>query len=149
MTEREQLRAEIKRRLNSYRDMKAEHDQIRDELLALEILMGSPSGPNLDGMPRSSGVSNPVANQAIKHITLEQRYKAQLARLAAAQEQIEDTIDALEPTERRLARFRYIDGLTWEKVCERMCYSWMQTHRIHGRMLDKLVNAELEKRSAE
>jgi hypothetical protein len=76
-------------------------------------------------------------------------FRVPIARLAAAQAQIEDTIDALEPTERRLARFRYIDGLTWEKVCDRMCYSWMQTHRIHGRMLDKLVNAELIKRSTE
>ena len=56
-------------------------------------------------------------------------------------------IEGLEPTERKLARFRYIDGLAWEAVCEMMTYSWRQTHRIHGRMLDKLAAAETERRS--
>ncbi|MBQ3065357.1 MAG: hypothetical protein IJC98_03875 [Clostridia bacterium] len=45
-----------------------------------------------------------------------------------------------------MARYRYIDGLSWENVCEKMNYSWRQTHRIHSAMLDKLVDAELEKR---
>ena len=148
MTDREQIRAEIKRQLNSYKDLRAEHQQLLDELRQLEIAMSAPPGPNWDGMPRSPGTSNPVERMAIKHITLEQRYEAQLERLAAAQILIEDMIEGLEPTERRLARFRYIDGLTWDAVCDKMNYSWRQTHRIHGRMLDKLVAAELERRNA-
>lgn len=149
MTEREQIRSDIKRKLNSYRDLRAEHQQIRDELQQLEGVIGSPSGPNLDGMPRSPGVSNPVERLTIRHIGLEQRYRAQLDGLIAGQAEIEDLIEGLEPTERRLARFRYIDGLSWEKVCDKMNYSWRQTHRIHGRMLDKLVAAELERRNAQ
>lgn len=148
MTDREQIKAEIKRKLYSYQDLRAEHHQLLDELRQLEALMASPSGPNLDGMPRASGTSNPVERKAIKHIELEKRYQAQLEELAAAQVEIENTIEGLEPTERRLARFRYIDGLTWEKVCDKMNYSWRQTHRVHGRMLDKLVAAEIERRNA-
>lgn len=148
MTEREQVRIDIKRLLNSYRDLSAEHRQLSDELERLEVLMRSPSSPNMDGMPRSPGVSNPVESMTTKHIELEQRYQEQLEKLVARQVEIEDMIEGLEPTERRLARFRYIDGLTWETVCEKICYSWMQTHRIHGRMLDKLVDAELKKRKA-
>lgn len=145
---RDQIRIDIKKRLNSYRDLRAEHQQIRDELQQLEGVIGSPSGPNLDGMPRSPGVSNPVERLTIKHIGLEQRYRAQLDGLIAGQAEIEDLIEGLEPTERRLARFRYIDGLSWEKVCDKMNYSWRQTHRIHGRMLDRLVAAEIERRNA-
>ena len=52
-------------------------------------------------------------------------------------------LENLEPTERKLARFRYIDGLTWEEVCDVMAYSWRQTHRIHGRMLDKLADRQM------
>lgn len=149
MTEREQIRIDIKRQLNSYRSLQAEQRQIEDELYRLELLMIAPSSPNLDGMPRSPGVSNPVESMVTKHIMLEERYKAQIEKLITAQEVIEDIIDGLEPTERRLARFRYIDGLTWEATCERISYSWMQTHRIHGRMLDKLVDAELKRRKAQ
>lgn len=147
MTETELIRINLKRQLNSYRDLSAEHRQIADELARLEALMGSPSCPNLDGMPRgASGPGNPVESKAFKHMELEQRYREQLEKLAAAQAAIEGLIEGLEPTERRLARFRYIDGLAWEAVCEKMNYSWRQTHRIHGRMLNRLVAAEIERR---
>lgn len=149
MTEREQIRLEIKERLNSYRELKAEHKQLVGELRLLEEIMDGPSSPNMDGMPRSPGVSNPVERMVTKYIMLEERYRAQLDKLVGQQVAIEDMIEQLESTERRLARFRYIDGLTWENVCERMCYSWRQTHRIHGRILDKLVDAEIERRSKE
>lgn len=149
MTEREQIRLEIKKQLNSYQDLRAEHQQIRDELRRLEVLMSAPASPNWDGMPRSPGNSNPVERMVVKHLTLEQRYETKLDELIAAQEEIEDIIEALEPTERRLARFRYIDGLSWDTVCEKMNYSWRQTHRIHGRMLDRLAAAELERRNAQ
>ena len=148
MIEQEQVRIELKRKLNSYRDLSAEHRQLSEALARLEALMSAPSGPNLTGMPRSPGVSNPVERAAFKHIELERRYKAQLERLVTGQAEIENLIEGLEPTERRLARFRYIDGLTWEDVCDKMNYSWRQTHRIHSRLLDKLVAAELERRKA-
>lgn len=146
MTEREQLKIDIKKELNSYRGLKAEQRQLQEELRQLEALMASPSGPNLDGMPRSPGVSNPVEKMVTKYIMLEERYRTQIAQMVEKQAAIEDMIETLEPTERRLARFRYIDGCTWEHVCDMMCYSWKQTHRIHGRLLDKLVDAELKKR---
>lgn len=146
MTEREQIRESVKRRLNSYRDLQAEHLQLREELRRLEMLMSSPGGPSLDGMPKAPGAGNPIERMVIKHLTLLDTYKEQIARMVEEQSRIEDLIETLDPTERRLARFRYIDGLNWDTVCEMMNYSWRQTHRIHGRMLDKLVDAELKKR---
>lgn len=149
MTEREQTRLDIKKRLNSYRDLSAERRQLVEELQRLELLLSSPASSGGDGMPRASGISNPVERKSLKHLELERRYGAQLEEMARAQADIECKIEGLEPTERRLARFRYIDGLSWEDVCEKMNYSWRQTHRIHGRMLDKLVAAELERRKAD
>lgn len=146
MTEREQIRVDIKKMLNSYRDLQAERHQLSEELRQLEVLMSSPGGPNYDGMPKAPGVSNPVEKMVTKYIMLEDRYRTQIAQMVEKQAAIEDMIETLEPTERRLARFRYIDGCTWEHVCDMMCYSWKQTHRIHGRLLDKLVDAELKKR---
>ena len=146
MIEQEQIRTDIKRQLNSYRELREEHNQLADELARLEALMRTPSGPNLDGVPRGSDISKPVERFVVKYMDLERKYRAQINNLLAGQAKIEDIIEALEPTERRLARYRYIDGLSWENVCEKMNYSWRQTHRIHSAMLDKLVVAELEKR---
>lgn len=147
MTEREQIRLDIKRQLNSYREIDAERRQLLDELQRLETLLDEPSSSNWDGMPHGTGIRNPVENLVTKKLTLEQRYRTKLAEIVAAQETIEKLIEGLEPTERRLARFRYIDGLHWEDVCVRIGYSWKQTHRIHGKVLDKLVDDEMAKRN--
>jgi DNA-directed RNA polymerase specialized sigma subunit len=149
VTEREQIRLDIKRRLNSYRDLSAERAQILDELEQLENLMRSPSSPCLDGMPKSPGAGNPVERLVIKHITLQERYKGKVEEMVEEQAAIETLIEGLDPTERRLARFRYIDGLTWEDIADKLCYTWRHIHRIHGAMLNKLTDAEIEKRKAE
>ena len=136
---------ELKKLLHSYRDLKAEYDQIATELEKVEAAMDGLKGTNWDGMPRGSGKSDPILSVVSHHIILQERYKNQLRRLAAAQAEIENLIESLEPGERRLMRCRYIDGMTWEEVCVRIGYSWRQTHRIHGKMLDKLVAQEMEK----
>lgn len=143
------IRAETKRQLYLYRDLQAECRQLCEELEKVELLMGAPAAPKMDGMPHgSSDPSSPVETVAIKHMTLQDLYRKRLDALMAEQLRIEEMIDSLEPTERRLARYRYIDGLTWEEVCTYMNYSWRQTHRIHGRIIDKLTTAEIERRRA-
>jgi DNA-directed RNA polymerase specialized sigma24 family protein len=146
VTDRETLKTGIKKRLNSYRELQAEREHLVEELKQLEALAASPAGPNTSGMPRRPGVSDPVLNMTIKLTALKDKYHRLIGSLVVAQTDIEEIIEALEPTERTLARLRYIDGLTWEAIGERMGYCWRQMHRIHGRMLGKLVDAEMQKR---
>jgi RinA family phage transcriptional activator len=135
-------KAELKHRLHSYRDLLAEYAQIKEELAKVEAFMEAPRGANLDGMPRGGSGGDPIVTVVAHHIALQERYKLQLVKLAAAQAAIEDLIDSLEPGERKLMRCRYIDGMTWEEVCVAIGYSWRQTHNIHSRILDKLVEKE-------
>lgn len=134
---------ELKKLLHSYRDIEAERSQILLEVKRLESTI-APKAPNMDGMPRGSGVGDPTGNTAVQRATLIEQYNAQLERLAATQTRIEELIEALEPLERKLMRHRYIEGLTWETVCVVMDYSWRQTHRIHSSILDKLVATSQE-----
>ena len=135
-------KAELKHKLHSYRDLLAEYNQIKDELAKVEAFMEAPRTSNLDGMPRSPGGGDPILGVVSHHIALQERYKAQLHRLAAAQAEIENLIEGLEPGERRLMRCRYIDGMTWEEVCVRIGYSWRQTHNIHSRILERLADED-------
>ena len=130
---------ELKTLLHSYRDLEAERRQIALELERVEAFMEGPKGTNWDGMPHGSGKGDPILSVVSQHITLQERYQAKLAELAEAQAAIEDLIDGLEPRERKLMRHRYIEGLAWEEVCVAMCYSWRQTHNIHGAALDKIL----------
>jgi DNA-directed RNA polymerase specialized sigma subunit len=145
MTERDQIRDAIKRRLSGYRDLLTERAQLEEELKKVEALMTSPSSTRLDGMPRShSGPSDPVQHAVVKRDELHTRYKTKIAEMLEEQTVIEALIDSLEPTERQPARYRYIDGLTWEEVSEKMNYGTRQPHRIHDRMIEKLVTKALK-----
>jgi DNA-directed RNA polymerase specialized sigma24 family protein len=104
----------------------------------------SPGGQNLDGMPHGTGTGDPVGNIAAEALDLQARYRAKLNEMNRAQIEIENMLDNLDPVERVLARYRYIDCLTWEAVCVRVNYSWRQVHRIHGQILDKLAAAEMK-----
>ena len=134
----ENLRKQIKDRLNSYTALERERLQLSDQLARLQARL-QPGGQNMDGMPKAPGAGDSLANLVAERIDLEARYREKLLQLERAQADIENLIDGLEPVERMLARFRYLDGHTWEQVCLDMSYSWRQVHRIHGRLLDKLV----------
>ena len=71
-------------------------------------------------------------------------YRAKEADLTQALTDIEHLIDGLDPIERVIARYRYIDGLHWEQICVKISYSWRQTHRLHADMIEKLAKAQDE-----
>lgn len=126
---------ELKIRLKRYLHIKDERDQIQE----LRDALLDPKGANLDAMPRSSGPGNPVEAARQERERLARDYDRKLEELAAEQAYIEAMIEGLDPIERKLMRHRYIEGLTWEKVCVAINYGWTNTHEMHGRILDKLV----------
>ena len=126
---------ELKTRLKRYLDIKDEAAQI----LELRASLLEPKGANLDAMPRSSEPGNPVEAARKQREDLAKQYDRKLEELAAEQAYIEAMIESLDPIERKLMRHRYIEGLTWEKVCVAINYGWTNTHEMHGRILDKLV----------
>ena len=136
---KQEARQRVKKQLSEYLDIKLEYVQILEKLKEVEAIMTSPRAQKLDGMPRGGSGGDPMSALVAQHIALEERYKHQLWRLAAAQEAVETMIESLEPVERKLMRHRYIDGLSWERVCVAMSYSWRQTHNIHSAALDKLA----------
>lgn len=147
MTELAEVREQIKQKLHSYTNVRRECKDVDDQILKLRSSMESPRIQALDGMPRGSGGgSDALAGLVDEMKQLEEKYKVKLHRLHAAMAEVEELIDSLvDPCERRLMRYRYIAGMTWESVCVEMNYSWRQTHRIHSAVLDKLAAAEMEK----
>lgn len=130
---------ETKLWLKSCLHKKQEAEQIEEAIKRLEAEMYNPKTAKLDKLPGSScGAGSPTERLAIKHIDLLDRYQEKLADLRAEQLRVEEAIETLEPVERMLMRYRYLDGMTWEEVAVAISYSWKQMHRIHGRALDKL-----------
>lgn len=132
-----------KEQLKAYRSLKLERDHLADRIKELEAELYSPKTSRFDAVPRGgSSPGSAVETAAIRHAELLERYESKVAELSAALIEIEEAIEVLEPRERTLIRLHYTEGLTWEEVCVRMCYSWRQIHRIHAKALESLRNNE-------
>ena len=131
-----------KEKLQQYQALRRERAQIEAELAKIDADMTAPRLSKLTGMPRSGGGSNPLEDLVAKKMGLYKLYYAKLQELVKAQMEVEQAIETLDPTERRLLRYRYIDGLKWEEVCVSMGYSWRQVHRTHSAALRRLREQE-------
>lgn len=133
---------QVKQRLNSYRHVQLERRQILDRIMRLEARLTAPGAQGLDGMPHGSGSGDAMAQGIAKLADLRDLYRSKEAELTQALIDIEHLIAGLDPVERLIARYRYIDGLQWEQICVKISYSWRQTHRLHADMIEKLTKEE-------
>lgn len=133
----------INENLSQYRDVKKEIDHIEEELKRLEMRMLSPRASILSDVPKGPiSNSDQMADNLIKLEELRDKYKSLLEELCERQLKVEEAIAELEPLERDLIRYRYVDGLMWRDVSEKIGYAQRQTHRIHDKILEKLENFE-------
>lgn len=137
-------REEVKQRLNGYQHVRMERRQLLERIIRLETRLTAPGAQNLDGMPHGSGRGDALANGVAMLAELRDLYREKEGELAQAQIDIEHLIENLDPIERVIARYRYIDGLHWEQICVKVNYSWRQTHRIHSDMIDKLAEVDTD-----
>lgn len=87
--------------------------------------------------PGGTKEGNQIPDAVEKIIALESEIGADIDELLLARGEIEKAIKGLSSdTMRILMEYRYIDGLNWEKIAEKMHYSRMQVYRIHGYALN-------------
>lgn len=132
-----------KERLQRYRDLVREREQIEGKLEEIETKLYSPKAQQLTGMPFAppkpgSTLEATVTEYTEDLETLRHHYTRLLDKLTTEQLAIEQAIETLEPVARTLMRHRYIDGRKWEEVCVLMSYSWRQVHRLHASALIEL-----------
>ena len=127
-----------KERLKNYVILKEEREQLRRQLDELEATLYYPRVQRLSDMPSAPSKENTLELMVARHLDLQEKYEAKIAKMTAEMLLIEEAIEKLDPTARMLMRYRYIEGLKWEEVCVKINYSWMQTHRIHANALEQL-----------
>jgi len=127
-----------KAKLSQYLVLRAEQEQLEAEIEAFyEAYIKSPAGTMSD-MPKSGTLSDPTAMFAEQAVKLHTKLLVKKYYVMEALEAVEDAIDTLETVERLIMREYYINGLKWEQVCDKIGYSWAQTHRIHKNAIKKL-----------
>lgn len=95
------------------------------------------------GMPNASkrrGGGDWVSSCVERMLLIEEEIDAQVTRLVCLRRTIELYIETVpDERQRDLLRYRYIDGLTWERVADAMHYSTMQISRLHAKALAALA----------
>lgn len=130
-------REQKKKYLKSYRESVYREQDIIEEIEELRMEKMQPSVKMSDGMPKAAGAHSDLSDYIVRLDAMMSRLIREKAEKIKKREEIEKRIDLMEDeTEKRLLRLRYISGLEWDEVCDRLGYSWTHVHRIHSRALD-------------
>ena len=111
----------------------ADLDRRIDQLRAKAISRKWP-----DGLPHSNFAADRLSGIVSKIADLEAVRGPKAVELMELRRAIEAAMSRLEPTERRLIRLRYFDGLPWEEVAEAMSYCERHVRRIAESGLAKM-----------
>lgn len=132
----------IKQRLQNYRAIKQERQQIQQQLSELEAALYAPKTQRLTGMPTVPPEGSAVEQMAQKRQELVSLYRKKQQELEAEQLELERAIADLDPTARLLLRCLYLEGLKWREASDRIHYSRAQANRIHDAAIEQLRSRE-------
>ena len=120
------------RRLNQRIDRLLE-EQSRWRERALKI------SPTLSQAPGGGGSGSPIERPMDKVLEIDVEINREIDEMQIARQEIRETLNQLEDESLKLLmEYRYIDGMTWERIAKKMNYSYKQVCRLHGYALGKL-----------
>lgn len=128
-------REEKKQYLKSYRKALRRENDILEEIQQLRTEKMFPA-THMEGLPMAAGPSDLSAYMA-KIDELIERLKEERLKRILLREKIEKDIKRMkDEDEKTVLRYRYIQGLKWEGISEKIGFSLRQTHNFHGRALN-------------
>ena len=122
--------------LRSYRMHVRRVQRITAEIEELRAMKMYPSVKDNDGMPHGSGGQGDLSGYAADldqmiHDLIEERY----LRIRTYQQIARQIKKFRSENEKDVLFYRYIKGLDWWEIAEKMGYSERQVHRFHGKAL--------------
>lgn len=126
--------------LRNYRAIKAELEQLEEWIEEIEATLLYPKPQRLTGMPSAptKDYDGAMVNLTTRHMELQRRYLVKQAELHQAILDAEDAIETLNPIDRRILRYKYFEGLTFEQIAVKMHYSRQGITKRHRQALDRL-----------
>ena len=125
--------------LQKYLQIDAQIDELILERCAL-MDRATKITPALNGMPHAPGVSDKICNAVAVIDSIDQKIADKMTELREEKERIEMAIANIPDARLRiLMRYRYIQGLTWEKIAEKMDIELRWTYYLHNRALEDIT----------
>lgn len=119
--------------------LKIEIEDLKKEIENLTVLSSS----KVSDMPKGSGTSNPTEQYLIKKQRLIEKLNKNLEKYIDELTEIEVFISNIEDEEIRLiARYRFINNLTWERIGMKMNYDKSVCYRKLKKYLERIKKNE-------
>lgn len=133
--------------LRQLKYLNAEIDTKYQELEQIRASIGIKASVTDDiGGGRSSNISDPTADVAIKINSLERYINRKIDKLIALRTKITKQIDGMDnQTYRTILICRYILMQPWDDIAETMGYSTQNCYIIHGKALQEFYRKYLRK----
>ena len=127
----------VKEQLKQYKYTKENIDELEERLYEIDSRFNRIT-QSFDPMPKGSEKRDKMSEMVVAKENLEKEINQELMKSYKLMAEIESCIKDLQEEEKRLIRLRYIDGLNWELICVKMCYSWRAIHYKHSDILKKI-----------
>lgn len=125
--------------LKQYRTNELETTRLQEELVrwdskACKVTTGFSS------TPAGGAGADKIQLCVEKIVEIQNQLTAQMIAGADLRSNIGSAIDSVPDIRlRQLLRYRYIDGMTWERVAVSIGCSWQNTHKMHRKALQLIV----------
>ena len=152
----------IKQKLESYATLQRKIDNQIERLENLNATMGSPSTPNLTGLPSGGGDgTSKIERQVAKKDELEKKIRRMIMEERQLRKELEQLIETLKnPDEQTVIEMRYIDRAKWWTVCaalystepdynEKADKYLKRTFKLHRSALQALARLSIEEPGSE
>lgn len=134
---------EVKAWLQSYRFLKSDVERLEEELVYWHSKSEKMTRA-MSGMPSGSGDGDQVSSSVEKIMELESQLEDKLSRMVEQRRKIEELIASLPERQQQVLYARYIDGLTWKQVSQKMYLEYRWVLKIHGRALREISKLTIE-----
>lgn len=130
---------EVKNYLRTYQVHVRRVKEIEEEIRCLRLDRMCPPPMQGDGMPRGNGKTD-LSDYAVRLTEKIEKLRDERTACQYAKKRIVKEIKRVQPRQAMEVLFwRYIGGLKWEKVAEKVGLSLSQTYVYHGRGLKKML----------
>lgn len=122
--------------LQRYHTAKREAQDLELRITRLRLKYAFPSAIQCSDMPKAHDSNRDLSDYMVKLDDLENYLVEKYCQCVGIESDILHRLDAMEvQAEREVLRYRYIDGMTWEKIASTLSYDLRHIYRIHGNAL--------------
>lgn len=125
--------------LRGYRTNRRRINRIDNEVTELRELAASVKATDYSGMPHGSGNQKDLSDELARIDTLEKRLEQEREKCVESYISIEGLIKSVKnEDENDVLFYRYIKGLRFWEIAEKMDCTEQWVHKLHGRALGRL-----------